>query len=210
MSGMRMHAAPMIPSAPMALMTAAMMVAMMLPSIAPVLWRCRRDLADVHAPDIGRYIMVFAAGYVSVWTMISLALLALSAGLPLGESSSAMSPHSRWIAASIVLCAGMLQRSRWKARRLLRCRTTCADASADSRTLAAAWRAGRRLGIDCGASCAAPMAVLFVAGLMDSTMMLVITAAITVERLAPSGARIARVTGALAIVGGLALWVQAI
>jgi predicted metal-binding integral membrane protein DUF2182 len=58
-------------------------------------------------------------------------------------------------------------------------------------------------------SCAAPMAVLFVAGLMDPRMMVVITAAITAERVAPGGARIARVTGALALVVGLAICVRA-
>jgi predicted metal-binding membrane protein len=54
------------------------------------------------------------------------------------------------------------------------------------------------------------MAVLFVAGLMDARMMVVITAAITVERVAPEGARVARLTGALALVAGSVMCARAI
>jgi len=54
------------------------------------------------------------------------------------------------------------------------------------------------------------MAVLLVAGLMDARVMVMITAAITAERVAPAGARIARLTGALALVAGLVMCVRAI
>jgi predicted metal-binding membrane protein len=49
------------------------------------------------------------------------------------------------------------------------------------------------------------MALLLVAGLTDARMMVVITAAITAERVAPGGARVARLTGALAVVAGLVM-----
>jgi len=45
---------------------------------------------------------------------------------------------------------------------------------------------------------------------MNARMMLVITAAITVERVTPSGARVARFTGALALIAGLVVCVRAI
>ncbi|HKN64646.1 MAG TPA: DUF2182 domain-containing protein, partial [Gemmatimonadaceae bacterium] len=61
---------------------------------------------------------------------------------------------------------------------------------------------GCRFGLRCTSSCAAFMMVLLVAGLMNTTIMLLVTAAITAERLVPAGARIARVTGALTIVVG--------
>jgi predicted metal-binding membrane protein len=47
------------------------------------------------------------------------------------------------------------------------------------------------------------MAILLVFGMMDLRAMAVVTAAITLERVAPSGARVARVTGALALVAGV-------
>ena len=46
------------------------------------------------------------------------------------------------------------------------------------------------------------MAVLLVAGPMNTPMMLVVTAAITAERVAPAGARVARFTGTLALIAG--------
>lgn len=193
-----------------ALMTVAMMVAMMLPSIAPTLWRYHRHLRAMRVPRAGQRTTFFAVGYASVWTTIGLALLALSAELSaMGMASPTDSPFAPW-AGAVVLCVGALQRSRWKAKRLLRCLQACVTARAVPRNVMTAWRDGCRLGVDCGLSCAAPMAVLFVAGLMDARMMVVITAAITAERVAPAGMRIARLTGALALAAGLVMCAQAI
>jgi hypothetical protein len=44
---------------------------------------------------------------------------------------------------------------------------------------------------------------------MDAPMMLVITAAISAERVTPSGERIARLTGAVALIVGLIMCVRA-
>jgi predicted metal-binding membrane protein len=54
------------------------------------------------------------------------------------------------------------------------------------------------------------MAMLLVAGVMDLRAMAVVAAAITVERLAPSGERMARATGAVVIAAGLFLILRAI
>lgn len=207
--------APAMPVAMSALMTAAMMVAtmvaMMLPSFAPTLWRHHRHLRAMRAPRAGRRSALFAAGYASVWAAIGLALFAASAALsPMGMASPADPPLAPWAAGAVVLCAGALQRSRWKAKQLLRCREACAAARGAQRNVVSAWRDGCRLGVACGLSCAAPMAVLFVAGLMDARMMMVIGAAITAERVAPAGARIARLTGALALVAGSVMCARAI
>ena len=191
-------------------MTASMMVAMMLPSITPTLWRHRRHLLATRTPCAGRRTTLFALGYASVWTTIGLALSAMDAELSRTRVPSAMdAPFAPSIIGAVILCAGILQCSRWKAKRLLRCREACAVPSAARKSVMSALGDGWRLGLDCGLSCAAPMAVLFVAGIMDTRMMLVITVAITVERVAPSGARIARVTGALAMIAGLVMCVRA-
>jgi predicted metal-binding membrane protein len=47
------------------------------------------------------------------------------------------------------------------------------------------------------------MAVLLVAGVMDLRAMAAVTAAITLERLAPGGERVARAIGAVLIAAGL-------
>ena len=201
---------PTMPPAMTALMTVAMMVAMMLPSLTPTLWRYHRHLRAMRMRRAGQRTTLFAVGYASVWTTIGLALFAMSAELsPMGMASPTDPPFAPW-AGAVVLCVGALQRSRWKAKQLLRCRRACVTARAVPRNVMTAWRDGCRLGVDCGLSCAAPMAVLFVAGLMDARMMVLMTAAITAERVAPAGARIARLTGALALVAGLVMCVRAI
>jgi predicted metal-binding membrane protein len=192
-------------------MTASMMVAMMLPSITPTLWRHRRHLRATRTLRAGRRTTLFALGYASVWTTIGLALSALSAELSRTRVGSPMNaPFAPSIIGAVILCAGILQRSRWKEKQLLRCRQACAAPSTVSKSVMSALGDGSRLGLDCGLSCAAPMAVLFVTGIMDARMMLVITAAITAERVGPSGARIARLTGALAMIAGSVMCVRAI
>jgi len=192
-----MTSSPMTSPSMMALMAVAMMVAMMLPSLAPTLWRYHRHLRAMQTVSAGQRTTLFAAGYASVWSAIGLALFAMNAEL---------SPLAPSALGAVILGVGTVQRSRWKAKRLLRCREACV-VGAGSKSMMTAWRDGCRLGVDCALSCAAPMALLLVAGLMDARMMSIITAAITAERVAPSGARIARLTGGLALIAGLVMCV---
>jgi predicted metal-binding membrane protein len=107
----------------------------------------------------------------------------------------------------IVLIAGALQLTAWKARQLACCR------AAPGRTLPAdagtAWRHGLRLGLHCSYCCGGLMAILLVIGVMDLRAMAVVTAAITVERLAPAGERVARAIGAVVVGAGLFLIARA-
>jgi predicted metal-binding membrane protein len=73
----------------------------------------------------------------------------------------------------------------------------------------AAWRHGLRLGLHCSASSGGLTAILLVIGVMDLSAMAVVTGAITVERLAPGGDRVARVIGAVTVVAGLLLIARA-
>jgi predicted metal-binding membrane protein len=99
--------------------------------------------------------------------------------------------------------AGLLQFTAWKARQLSWCREAPGHAlPADANT---AWRHGLRLGLHCGRCCIGPMAILLVIGVMDLRAMIVVAAAITVERLAPAGERVAPVTGVVAVAAGLFL-----
>jgi len=192
----------------MAVMTAVMMVAMMLPSIAPVSWRYHRHVQTL-GESASLHTALLAAGYSTVWTVASLALFGISAALSpmrMPSMGPGLAPLS---VGCVVLCVGLVQCSPWKERRLLRCRE-CVEAHRGATTLSAAWRTGCRLGIDCCLSCAAPMALLLVAGLMDTRMMFVITAAITGERVAPGGHIVARFTGALALVAGIAICIRAV
>ena len=105
----------------------------------------------------------------------------------------------------VVLIAGSLQLTAWKARHLACCR----EAPGGGRTLPAdagtAWRHGLRLGLHCSHCCVGLMAILLVIGVMDLRAMAVVAAAITVERLAPAGERVARAIGAVVVAAGLFL-----
>jgi predicted metal-binding membrane protein len=110
----------------------------------------------------------------------------------------------------VVLLAGCLQFSAWKARYLGCCREAPGHdhtLTADART---AWRLGTRLGLHCGLSCANLTAILLVLGVMDLRAMAAVTAAITLERVAPAGERAAQAIGVIAIAAGLYLIERAV
>ena len=72
-----------------------------------------------------------------------------------------------------------------------------------------AWRHGLRLGLHCSTCCAGLTTILLVIGVMDLRAMAVVAAAITVERLAPAGERVARAIGAFVVATGLFLLARA-
>jgi len=189
-------------------MWAVMMVAMMTPSLLPMLRRYRRALGERGGARIGRLTAVVGAGYFAVWTALGMAAFPLGAALAALEMRlPALARAVPSAAGLVVLGAGLLQLTAWKARQLGCCRDMSGRAlAADGGT---AWRHGVRLGLRCAFCCAGPMAVLLVVGVMDLRAMAVVTAAITVERLMPAGERIARATGAVVVVAGLVLIARA-
>jgi predicted metal-binding membrane protein len=112
-------------------------------------------------------------------------------------------------AGMVVLMAGTFQFASWKAHHLAYCR----EAPGRGRTLpadaATAWRLGLSLGLHCSFGCAGLTAILLVIGIMDLRAMAVITVAITAERVAPAGERVARATGVVATGAGLFLIARA-
>ena len=182
-----------------------MMVAMMTPSLVPALWRHRRAViafeksSEARAGVLGA---IVAAGYFLVWAAQGALVFPLGVAL----AAAAM----RWPALSraapvgvglVVLAAGALQLTPWKARHL----TCCRRPPPPPATARVAWRHGVRLGVHCGACCAALTAALLVVGVMDLAVMAAVTVAITAERLAPAGARVARAVGAILVAAGLFL-----
>jgi predicted metal-binding membrane protein len=73
-----------------------------------------------------------------------------------------------------------------------------------------AWLQGMRFGFHCIQCCFGLMIILLVIGVMDLRVMAVVAAAITAERLAPAGVRVAQITGALAAGAGLFLIARAV
>ena len=187
-----------------------MMVAMMLPSLVPMLRRYRQAVGRTGETRLGPLTAIVGAGYFFVWTVFGMAVFPLGAALAAIEMQQPALARAVPIAAGVVvLIAGALQFSAWKARHLACCR----EAPGRGRTLPAdagtAWRHGLRLGLHCSQCCAGPMAILLVIGVMDLRAMAVAAAAITVERLAPAGERVARTIGAVVVGAGLFLIARA-
>ena len=181
-----------------------MMVAMMLPSLVPMLWRYRKAVAATPETHVSLLTALVAAGYFFAWSVFGAVVFPVGAAL----SSVAMRQPALARAVPIavglvVLIAGSFQFTTWKARRL----SCCRDVLERGRTLpgdaGTAWRYGMQLGLQCGFCCANLMAILLVIGVMDLRAMAAVTAAITIERLAPDGERAARAIGALVVVGGM-------
>jgi predicted metal-binding membrane protein len=187
-----------------------MMAAMMLPSLVPMLWRYRRAVGGAGETRLGLLTALVGAGYFVVWTALGLAVFPLGAALAAAEMHQPPLARAAPVAAGlVVLVAGALQLTAWKARRLACCR----EAPGRGRRLPAdagtAWRHGLRLGVRCALCCANLMAILLVVGVMDLRAMAAVTAAITVERLAPVGEGVARALGAIVVGAGVLLIARA-
>ncbi|HWY25338.1 MAG TPA: DUF2182 domain-containing protein [Nevskia sp.] len=187
-----------------------MMVAMMLPSLVPMLWRYRQAVVRSGETRLGRLTALAGVAYFCVWTAFGMAAFAL--GIALAAVEMRLPALARCVpiaVGAVVLVAGALQFTAWKARQLACCREApgrCQPLPADAGT---AWRHGLRLGVYCGRCCAGLMAVLLVIGVMDLGAMAAVTAAISAERLVPAGERVARAIGAVTVAAGLLLMARA-
>ena len=187
-----------------------MMVAMMLPSLVPMLRRYRRAVATTGETGLGWLTALVGAGYFFVWTVFGLAAFALGVALAALEMQQPALARAVPIAVgAVVLIAGALQFTAWKADHLAWCREAPGRGRALPADAGTAWRHGLRLGLHCSRCCAGLMAVLLVIGVMDFRAMVVVAAAITVERLAPAGEGVARVIGVVIVGAGLFLIAQA-
>jgi len=187
-----------------------MMVAMMLPSLAPMLWRYREAVGRTGEARLGRLTALVGVGYFFVWTVFGMAAFPLGAALAAIEMEQPALARAVPIAVGvIVLIAGALQLTAWKARHLACCRETPGRGCTLPAGAGAAWRHGLHLGLHCSYCCAPLTAILLVVGVMDLRTMAVVAAAITLERLAPAGERIARAIGAFVVGTGLFLIARA-
>jgi predicted metal-binding membrane protein len=187
-----------------------MMVAMMLPSLVPMLWRYRQAVGATGETRLGRLTALVGVAYFFVWAVLGMAAFAPGVALAMVQMQLPALARAAPIAVGVVvLIAGALQFTAWKAHHLACCR----EAPGRGRTLPAdagtALRHGLRLGLHCSYCCAGMTVILLVIGVMDLRAMAVVTAAITVERLAPAGERVARAIGAVVVGAGLYLIARA-
>jgi len=186
-----------------------MMVAMMLPSLVPMLWRYRQAVGTGET-RLGLLTALVGFGYFVVWAGFGMAAFPLGVLLATIEMEQPALARAVPITVGVVVViAGAVQFTAWKAHHLACCRELPEGGRRLPATAGTAWRRGVRLGLHCSQCCAGMMVILLVIGVMDLSVMAVVTAAITVERIAPAGERVARAIGAVVVGAGLFLIARA-
>jgi predicted metal-binding membrane protein len=187
-----------------------MMVAMMLPSLAPMLRRYRRAIGGRGESRLDRLTALVGAGYFFVWTVFGMAAFSVGVALvTVAMRQPVLASVVPTAGGVVVLMAGVLQLTAWKARHLACSREASGHGSTMGADAGTAWRHGLHVGVHCTCCCVPLMTVLLVIGVMDLRAMAVVTAAITLERLAPDGERVARGIGGVVVGTGLLLIARA-
>jgi predicted metal-binding membrane protein len=184
-----------------------MMVAMMVPSAAPTILLNGALYRDRGAPGQ----LEFAAGYLVIWAVFSLAATAVQGLLAAGGMMSAMYMNfaNNYLAATALIGAGLYQLSPVKAACLDHCRGPVEALTRHRRTgRLAAFRMGMVHGRYCLGCCWALMALLFVGGVMNIWWIVSVTLYVAAEKLAPGGKRVAQVMSVILIACGVALLIR--
>jgi predicted metal-binding membrane protein len=184
-----------------------MMVAMMFPSVAPMVVIYSRFSA-IRNQSKGAT-AVFVGGYLLAWTLVGL----LAFGVYLGSSAlmGALSPRdSAVVGSGALLLAGAYQLTRYKTVCLRHCRTPM--------DFMLHWRSGRRGGLQMGlhhglfclGCCWGLMLVLLTVGVMNLVWMALVAAVVFIEKVLPFGWATAKVVGIVLLGVGISLAVMSI
>ena len=195
-------------------MWAVMMTAMMFPSSFFMLSAYRKSvsrslMSSAEETKSLSLTALVAVAYFSVWTGLGIVVYGL--GVSAAETEIRYPVLARLIptlAALCVLGAGAVQFSRWKEHHLVCCRRAPEPGLLPA-NVSSAWRQGLSFGFHCSCSCLNLTVILLVLGVMDLRAMAVVTAGITLERLAPAGKAVTCTVGVLAIGLGSVLLLSA-
>lgn len=187
----------------MSVMWVAMMIAMMVPSAAPMvlmfstIQRRRGERGDPPVPTA-----VFASAYVVVWAAFG--LLATLVNWVLHQEGLLISMAGRslpLLGGALLIVAGAYQMSPLKEACLVRCRSPLAFLMGEWRR---GWRGafvvGTKHGLYCLGCCWALMALLFALGVMNLLWIATLGAVVLAEKTLPRGVWLGRALG-VALVG---------
>ncbi len=188
-----------------------MMAAMMLPSLVPMLLHYRRALRRQGVTRPGGLTVLAGTGYFSVWAILGAAVYVPGALLAAAETQSmVLASLAPFATGLVLLTAGCLQLTAWKASQLSCAPQPPAQVRGSSKDTLNAWQYGLRLGRHCSLCCAGLMLVLLATGVMDLGIMAAVAAAITLEQVLPMPARTARAIGIVVILAGIFILARAI
>lgn len=187
-----------------------MMIAMMIPSAAPMLLLYtalkRMGSEGDRAVPLS---FLFLFGYLVAWAFFS----AAATGLQFGAESwgllsgPMMAVNSHTFAAIVLICSGLYQLSSLKESCLRYCKSPAFFLAEHSRPGSwGAFRTGARHGVYCLGCCWALMALLFVGGIMNLYWIVGIAIYVLIEKFIPNGQIFIRSTGVgLILFGGYLL-----
>ena len=186
-------------------MWAVMMVAMMVPSAAPmvlVFALINRKRREQQRPFVTTGL--FLSSYLVVWAAFSALATTAQWGL---QTAALVSPMmvstSPILGAGLLLAAGVFQLTPLKYACLHHCRDPLGHLMTEWREGArGAFVMGFKHGVYCTGCCWALMALLFVAGVMNLLWVAIIAGFVLVEKIAPGGRWVSRVSGLLLVVWG--------
>lgn len=190
---------------PLFLMWAEMMVAMMLPSAAPMILTfamVNRQRSERQEPFVPA--SVFVLGYLLTWTTFSL-LAAI--GQWVLHASALLSPGmvstSPILGGGLLILAGLFQWTRLKNACLAHCRSPLTFLMAEWREgKAGALRMGIKHGVYCTGCCWILMLLLFVAGVMNMWWIAAITVLVLIEKALRQGPWLGKLAGIVLVVWG--------
>jgi predicted metal-binding membrane protein len=187
------------------MMWAVMMVAMMLPSAAPMILTYAA-IARRSAQSSASSTSLFTIAYLVIWTIFSAIATAVQSGL---ESASLLYGPSRAISVigSVLLAvAGIYQLTPLKNSCLAHCRSPLGFFMTEWRDgKAGAFTMGIKHGAQCLGCCWMLMGLLFVFGAMNLLWVAALSVLVLLEKLAPFGHMIARASGVAMLAGAIAL-----
>ena len=167
------------------MMWAIMMIAMMLPSAAPMILMFDTVERRNSSAERQRFrSLYFASAYLAVWIGLS----ALAAGLQWGlQSNGLLTPmiqsRSDWLTAALLVLAGLYQLTPLKHSCLNYCRSPIGFLMSEWRDgISGAWQMGVKHGLYCSGCCWALMLLLFVAGVMNPIWIVFLTLVVALEK----------------------------
>jgi len=186
-------------------MWAVMMVAMMLPSAAPVTLLIAGIARRRGGGRLGLPTALFVAGYLAVWFAFAAVATLLQWQLEAaGLFSETMALASRFVAAAVLVMAGIYQWTPLKQACLRHCRSPLEFLLFHWRdSPAGAFASGARHGAFCLGCCWMLMALLFVGGVMNLAWIGGIALLVLIEKVLPWGGWMGRATGILMIAWGI-------
>jgi predicted metal-binding membrane protein len=188
----------------MVAMWAVMMMAMMLPSAAPMFLLFASLSRRQEAPGSSSRTAAFVLGYCAVWLGFSLAATALQWVLDTAALfSPMMQVTSVTLAAVVLIAAGLYQWTPLKQSCLRQCRSPLDFVLTHWRSGSrGAFGMGLRHGTYCLGCCWVLMLLLFVGGVMNVGWIAGIAGVVLVEKLAPAGHWVSRGVGVFLVVWG--------